>query len=148
MALTIKPEDIIAYFGNVASPFWANYLDNDSVQVYHAYLFETYKSHQEGYTCHCFRCRIFKLLLEVAIGRKKDPSFLLKSEDHAKICFIRTRIRHVVNRDYISFRPRKLVSNQDAGTFKTVSRTINADSYFVLSILVVDNTLFSCKREA
>ena len=87
-------------------------------------------------------------MLEVAIGRKKDPSFLLKPEDHAKICFIGTRIQHVVNRDYISFRPRKLVSNQDAGTFKTVSRTINADSYFVLSILVVDNTLFSCKREA
>ena len=147
MALTIKPEDIIAYFADAVSPFWANYLDNDSVQAYHAYLFETYESHQEGYTCHCFRWRIFKLLLEVAISRKKDPSFLLKPEDHAKICFIRTWIRHVVNRDYISSRPRKLVSKQDANTFKTISRTINSDSYFVLSILAVGNTLFSCKRE-
>ena len=57
-------------------------------------------------------------------------------------------IQLFVNREHINFRLRKLVSNQDPDAFKSISQATNIDSYFLLSILVVGNTLFSCKKES
>ena len=148
MALTIEPENISSYFGDAVCPFQVNYLDNNSGQAYHSYSFKTYKSHQERYTCHCFKCRIFELLLEVAVGRNKGSTFLLKPKDTAKICFVRSNIQHFGNREHINFRSHKLVSNQDPDAFKSISQATNIDSYFSLSILLVGNTLFSCKKES
>ena len=86
MALAIKPENIVSYFGNIVSQFHANYLDNNSIKAYHAYAYQTYKVHNKQCTCYCFQCRILKLSLEVAVSRQKDSSFLL-TEDHAKNLF-------------------------------------------------------------
>ena len=134
-------------FWKCCCPFQVNYLDNNSGQANHAYSFKTYKSHQERCTCHCFKCRNFELLLEVAAGRNKGSTFLLKPKDTAKICFVRSNIQHFGNREHINFRSHKLVSNQDPDAFKSISQATNIDSYFSLSLLLVGNTLFSCKKE-
>ena len=102
MASAIKRENIASYFGNVVCPFHANYLDNNCIKAYHAYAYQTYKVHNKQYTCYFFQRRIFKLWLEVAVGRQKDSSFFLWTEDHAKICFVRTS-RYVGGREYIGF---------------------------------------------
>ena len=86
----------------------ANYLDNNSIKAYHAYAYQTYEVHNKQYACYCFQCRIFKLLLEVAVGRQKDSRFFLCIEDHAKICFVRTS-RYVVEKEYIGFKKCKHV---------------------------------------
>ena len=56
-------------------------------------------------------------------------------------------IQHFANREHINFRSGKLVSNQDPDAFKSISQATNIDSYFSLSLLLVGNTLFSCKKE-
>lgn len=73
MALSIKAEDILAYFSNNVCPFCANYLDDESIQSYHVYYIKTYKDHYKESSCCCFSCRIFKLLLEVIVARREDP---------------------------------------------------------------------------
>ena len=135
MALAIKSENIGSYFGNVFCPFRANYLDNNSIKAYHAYAYQTFKVHNKEYTCYCFKCRIFKLLLEVAVGRQKDSSFLL-NKDHAKVCFMRTS-RYVGYKEYIGFKKCKQVEKLDLDAFKSISR-MNIDSYFLLSILGIE----------
>ena len=107
MALAIKSENVVSYFGNVVRPFRANYLDNNSIKTYHAHAYQTFKVHNKQYTCYCFKCRIFNLLLEVAVGRQKDSSFLL-NKDHAKVCFMRTS-RYVGDKEYIGFKKCKQV---------------------------------------
>ena len=102
MALAIKPENIVSYFGNIVCPFCPNYLDNNSIKAHHAYAYQMYKVHNKQYTCYGFQCRIFKPLLEVVVGRQKDSSFFLWIEDYAKICFVRT-FRYVGDKQYIGF---------------------------------------------
>ena len=137
MALAIKPENIVSYFGNVVCPFRANYLDNNSIKAYHPYAYQSSKVHNKQYTCYCFKCRIFKQLLEGAVGRQKDSSFLL-IKDHAKICFVRTS-RYVGDKEYIGFKKCKQVEKSDLDGFKSISRRMNVDSYFLLSILDIEN---------
>ena len=43
MALAIKPENIVSYFGNIVCPFRTNYLDNNYIKVYHAYAIKRIK---------------------------------------------------------------------------------------------------------
>ena len=138
MALAIRPESIVSYFGNIVSPICANYLDINSIKVYHAYAYQTYKVHNKQYTCYCSQCRIFKLLLEVAVGRQKDSSFFLWIEDYAKICFVRTS-RYVGDKGYIGFKKCKHVEKSDLDAFKCISRRMNIDSYFLLSILGIES---------
>ena len=137
MALAIKPENIVSYFGNVVCPFRASYLDNNSIKAYHAYAYQMYKVHNKQYTCYCFQCKIFKLLLEVAVARQKDSSFFLWIEDHAKICFVRTS-RYVGDKEYIDFKKCKHVEKSDLDAFKSISRRMNVDPYFLLSILGIE----------
>ena len=115
----------------------ANYLDNNSVKAYHAYAYQRYEVHNKQYACYCFQRRIFKLLLEVAVGRQKDSRFFLCIEDHAKICFVRTS-RYVVDKEYIGFKKCKHVEKSDLDAFKSISRKMNVDSYFLLSILGIE----------
>ena len=75
MALAAKPENIVSYFGNIVCPFRANYLDNNSIKAYHAYAYQTFNVYNKQYACYCFQCRIFKLLLEVSVGRQKRFKF-------------------------------------------------------------------------
>lgn len=124
MALSVKPGNILAYFANTVCPFRANYLDSRSICAFHTSFYEEYKSHHKGYECYCFSGRIFKLLLEVIIARRKDSNFLSRPEFDAKISFARTK-------------------RQKPDTFNLISQRINADSYFVYSILSVDGT---CKK--
>lgn len=102
MALSVKPGNILAYFANTVCPFRANYLDSRSICAFHTSFYEEYKSHHKGYECYCFSGRIFKLLLEVIIARRKDSN-LSRPEFHAKISFVRTKrqIRCFENRDKI-----------------------------------------------
>ena len=137
MALAIKPESIVSYFGNILCPFRANYLDNNYIKAYHAYAYQTYKVHNKQYTCYCFQCRIFKLLLEVADGRQKDSSFFLCIGDGAKICFVRTS-RYVGDKECIGFKKCKHVEKSDLDAFKPISRKMNVDSCFLLSILGIE----------
>ena len=138
MALAIKPENIVSYFGNIVCPFRPNYLDNNSIKAYHAYAYQTYKVHNKQYICYGFKCRIFKLLLEVAVGRQKDSSFFLWIEDYAKISFVRTS-RYVGDKEYIGFKKCKHVEKTYLDAFKSIRRRMNIDSSFLSRILGIES---------
>ena len=113
-------------------------MDKNSIKAYHAYAYETFKVHDKQYTRYCFQSRIFKLLLEVAVGRQKDSSFFFFCiEDATKICFVRTS-PYVDDKEYIGFRKCTYVEKSDLDAFKSLSRKMNIDSYFLLSILGIE----------
>lgn len=114
MALSIKPENTITYFGNVVCPFRANYLDNDSIEAFHTYFFEMYTIHNRRYGCYCFRCRIFRLLLEVSVGRQKNSNFILETKDHVQILWGTLNILAI---RHIGFRPQKVAQKADLEAF-------------------------------
>ena len=88
---SVKPEDMLQYFDNIVCPFWVNHLDDASIKAYLDTKFGEFKEHRRTYQCWCFKCRIFKLLSDIVVGRIRSPQFLMESD--FKICFAHTATR-------------------------------------------------------
>lgn len=82
---------MLQYFDNIVCPFWANHLDDVSIKAYLDTPFGEFKEHHRIYQCWCFKCRIFKLLFDIVVGRIRSSQFLIESD--FKICFAHTTTR-------------------------------------------------------
>lgn len=69
---------MLSYFSNVVCPFRANFLGDESIWLCLIYAFQIFKNHKER-SCWCFSCRIYRLLSEVVVGRRRHSLILMKS---------------------------------------------------------------------
>lgn len=74
----VKAENMLSYFSNVVCPFRTNFLGDESVWLYLIYAFQIFENHKER-DCWCFSCRIYRLLSEVVVGRRRHSLILMKS---------------------------------------------------------------------
>ena len=67
MSIHVQPFDIFDYFENVVNYTKAQNLDVFSIAVILQYHSEMFNEHSKNYCCHCFKCRIYRLLAQTLV---------------------------------------------------------------------------------
>ena len=95
MSLKIYPTKILDYFNNEVSPDKTKQLHSLCLarSVCHLF-FQIYYGHNFTYNCHCFVCRIFRILLQALFSR-----------GHQKLLLIITRNNYMsISDNYLMFK--------------------------------------------
>ena len=69
MSAHVQPYDIFEYFDNVVNFTKAQNLHVFSIAVTLQYHSGMFKEHSKTYYCHCFKCRIYRLLIQTLLQK-------------------------------------------------------------------------------
>ena len=73
----IYPEQVFDYFNHVVSLEKAKKLTSITIARCISHVTKEIQEHNENFHCHCFKCRICRVLLFILVERKNEKLLLL-----------------------------------------------------------------------
>ena len=75
MSVHIDPREVLTYFNNIVCPWRAKQLQPVSIAKSVCHLVIQINGHNSSYHCHCFSCRICRVLLSTLFARGEQENF-------------------------------------------------------------------------
>ena len=127
----IHPEEIYDYMNNIVSFDKAKKLNNICIAHCSCHITTEIDDHNPNSSCHCFKCRVCRVLLCVLTERKQEKLFLLVNKNNYKYISDFTLCNNILIWDWLTKRSwfflaaslTSIVTNwriMDTSQFKTI----------------------------